>query len=119
MSKYSLSSLLINKILTILSMHVSAGLEATGLYERRTANSFYPYPGESILQGNQLGDFTPLLAHNKPFCRLCTLQPGSRSEEHTSELQSRGHLVCRLLLEKKKQTKTRHNSSRIPHHTTS
>src|SRR5690625_5629364 len=30
-----------------------------------------------------------------------TLQRGSRSEEHTSELQSRGHLVCRLLLEKK------------------
>src|SRR5207253_3832120 len=28
--------------------------------------------------------------------------PKSRSEEHTSELQSRGHLVCRLLLEKKK-----------------
>src|SRR5690554_546964 len=28
--------------------------------------------------------------------------PGSRSEEHTSELQSRPHLVCRLLLEKKK-----------------
>src|SRR5690625_6295956 len=27
----------------------------------------------------------------------------SRSEEHTSELQSRGHLVCRLLLETKKQ----------------
>src|SRR5690625_3227910 len=27
---------------------------------------------------------------------------GQRSEEHTSELQSRGHLVCRLLLEKKK-----------------
>src|SRR5437660_1922181 len=29
--------------------------------------------------------------------------PSSRSEEHTSELQSRGHLVCRLLLEKKKK----------------
>src|SRR5436305_9397411 len=28
---------------------------------------------------------------------------GSRSEEHTSELQSRPHLVCRLLLEKKKK----------------
>src|SRR5690625_6115889 len=27
-------------------------------------------------------------------------EPGKRSEEHTSELQSRGHLVCRLLLEK-------------------
>src|SRR5216684_6977606 len=30
-----------------------------------------------------------------------------RSEEHTSELQSRLHLVCRLLLEKKKKTNTR------------
>src|SRR5439155_3834384 len=30
-----------------------------------------------------------------------------RSEEHTSELQSRGHLVCRLLLEKKKNAKRR------------
>src|SRR3989442_11000586 len=29
-----------------------------------------------------------------------------RSEEHTSELQSRPHLVCRLLLEKKKKKKT-------------
>src|SRR3712207_8526817 len=29
-----------------------------------------------------------------------------RSEEHTSELQSRQYLVCRLLLEKKKQTRT-------------
>src|SRR2546429_7333882 len=31
---------------------------------------------------------------------------GHRSEEHTSELQSRLHLVCRLLLEKKKNKKT-------------
>src|SRR5207253_10494038 len=30
-----------------------------------------------------------------------------RSEEHTSELQSRGHLVCRLLLEKKKKKKSK------------
>src|SRR5437660_4387243 len=30
-----------------------------------------------------------------------------RSEEHTSELQSRGHLVCRLLLEKKKPDRPR------------
>src|SRR5690625_5502259 len=30
-----------------------------------------------------------------------------RSEEHTSELQSRGHLVCRLLLENKKQKITK------------
>src|SRR3712207_8151648 len=31
-------------------------------------------------------------------------QPAGRSEEHTSELQSRQYLVCRLLLEKKKTT---------------
>src|SRR2546422_8426125 len=31
---------------------------------------------------------------------------GTRSEEHTSELQSRLHLVCRLLLEKKKKCKS-------------
>src|SRR2546422_3403876 len=31
-----------------------------------------------------------------------------RSEEHTSELQSRLHLVCRLLLEKKKKKKIKH-----------
>src|SRR5690625_7976111 len=33
----------------------------------------------------------------------------ARSEEHTSELQSRGHLVCRLLLEKKKKTENIHH----------
>src|SRR5687768_17782858 len=33
------------------------------------------------------------------------LDDGQRSEEHTSELQSRLHLVCRLLLEKKKKKK--------------
>src|SRR2546422_8172861 len=35
--------------------------------------------------------------------RLGELSAGDRSEEHTSELQSRLHLVCRLLLEKKKK----------------
>src|SRR2546422_6701221 len=37
------------------------------------------------------------------ICRLtpCSARTTSRSEEHTSELQSRLHLVCRLLLEKK------------------
>src|SRR5437870_11497348 len=35
------------------------------------------------------------------FNGLESVAEGERSEEHTSELQSRGHLVCRLLLEKK------------------
>src|SRR2546422_2744295 len=38
-----------------------------------------------------------------------TISTASRSEEHTSELQSRLHLVCRLLLEKKKKKKNRHS----------
>src|SRR2546422_11092229 len=44
-------------------------------------------------------------------CRVAggdrTRAAAHRSEEHTSELQSRLHLVCRLLLEKKKKKKTR------------
>src|SRR5437870_8903099 len=38
----------------------------------------------------------------------------ARSEEHTSELQSRGHLVCRLLLEKKKKKNHEHQQSFKP-----
>src|SRR5439155_22085999 len=41
----------------------------------------------------------PLLVHRGEGVR-------TRSEEHTSELQSRGHLVCRLLLEKKNRRPT-------------
>src|SRR2546422_4212369 len=49
-------------------------------------------------------------AHNPKFGldnrNLFVVGPdGKRSEEHTSELQSRLHLVCRLLLEKKKNKK--------------
>src|SRR5690625_7041513 len=42
-----------------------------------------------------------------PIWSPVTCRP--RSEEHTSELQSRGHLVCRLLLEKKKKIKNINN----------
>src|SRR5690606_40875728 len=51
-----------------------------------------------------MGEFNAALPHvdieyvNRPALALATL----RSEEHTSELQSRENLVCRLLLEKKK-----------------
>src|SRR3712207_8426920 len=43
---------------------------------------------------------TPKLINNVVLCS------GDRSEEHTSELQSRQYLVCRLLLEKKKTKKS-------------
>src|SRR2546422_6194476 len=44
----------------------------------------------------------PGLAASEPTDESGSRPPGGRSEEHTSELQSRLHLVCRLLLEKKK-----------------
>src|SRR5689334_23521879 len=46
-------------------------------------------------------------ATNEPCTRRS--RPSRRSEEHTSELQSQFHLVCRLLLEKKK------DNSLLPH----
>src|SRR6267143_5562980 len=42
----------------------------------------------------------PMVAASRSFGGT---MPGTRSEEHTSELQSQFHLVCRLLLEKKKE----------------
>src|SRR5690554_3098075 len=47
---------------------------------------------------------------NLPTHRNLYCQAFSRSEEHTSELQSRPHLVCRLLLEKKKRASGRRDA---------
>src|SRR2546422_7053568 len=47
------------------------------------------------------GNYLQLVGVRPALGRLVT--PADRSEEHTSELQSRLHLVCRLLLEKKKK----------------
>src|SRR3712207_9527298 len=44
-------------------------------------------------------------ASTPPKGSRCTPPSSSRSEEHTSELQSRQYLVCRLLLEKKKKSR--------------
>src|SRR3712207_7067674 len=44
------------------------------------------------------------LANSFRMARLPDPTPSNRSEEHTSELQSRQYLVCRLLLEKKKKS---------------
>src|SRR5207253_10312092 len=54
----------------------------------------------SPAQLEQTGDATKPLDLTKPA--IAETATTVRSEEHTSELQSRGHLVCRLLLEKKK-----------------
>src|SRR2546421_5519341 len=70
----------------------------------RSVDAFMAYGG-LVLQLKSSGDLlgTPLLAQ-QPLDLLPSLpgNPRTRSEEHTSELQSRSDLVCRLLLEKKK-----------------
>src|SRR5690625_6522004 len=69
-----------------------------------------------VLQDFYEGAFVTAIRAQKPIMpailfntkKIMPIKPGNwgwphpRSEEHTSELQSRGHLVCRLLLENKK-----------------
>src|SRR5437899_7084842 len=53
---------------------------------------------------------SPIRSTPKASKRACGWRRSQRSEEHTSELQSLRHLVCRLLLEKKKQKKHRRST---------
>src|SRR5690625_6915451 len=88
-----------------------------------------PHPGAATRHSNVCCSFphlhpskvtqppAPTTTRNEPKANATTKpsspSPDARSEEHTSELQSRGHLVCRLLLEKKKkETKHRYTSQR-------
>src|SRR3989442_9176620 len=54
----------------------------------------------TVSSGNQVSNFALAFSPANTSTPGCLMTP--RSEEHTSELQSRPHLVCRLLLEKKK-----------------
>src|SRR3712207_8635032 len=56
------------------------------------------------LAGREIGGDAPLRVRRQTVSDP-GIGEGSRSEEHTSELQSRQYLVCRLLLEKKNTTK--------------
>src|SRR2546422_5339284 len=77
------------------------------MIRRPPRSTLFPYTTlfRSLLGRAGAHEVTPLVHRN-----LATLE---RSEEHTSELQSRLHLVCRLLLEKKKITSSR-NQSYLP-----
>src|SRR3989475_6610577 len=58
-------------------------------------------PGGAGDRGVRLLGAGGVLAHGRPVRELDAAVRRSRSEEHTSELQSQSNLVCRLLLEKK------------------
>src|SRR6266403_6131067 len=69
---------------------------------------FFNDPATTEIYTLSLHDALPISRHPAPraLCQrgLHDLEVRERSEEHTSELQSRRDLVCRLLLEKKKST---------------
>src|SRR5690625_517667 len=67
----------------------------TAFPEQYILGHFLNTEDESNIQEEHIETFSKLVDDVDDF-------DVSRSEEHTSELQSRGHLVCRLLLEKKK-----------------
>src|SRR5439155_7648722 len=67
------------------------------MLRRPPRSTLFPYT--TLFRSVALEEAVPL--HRVRF-RLLWPRDRRRSEEHTSELQSRGHLVCRLLLEKKK-----------------
>src|SRR5690606_41774912 len=84
--------------------------------------SLQSQPGRQPVVTTRAGSSMVPLACVRPYSPNCSRRSlravligvrSTRSEEHTSELQSRENLVCRLLLEKKKKTKIttqeRHN----------
>src|SRR5215472_18349245 len=62
-----------------------------------------PYLGAEVGSSSSFADLFNARSPLRRSTEGCNATARSRSEEHTSELQSLRHLVCRLLLEKKKQ----------------
>src|SRR2546425_4596961 len=77
----------------------------TTLFRSRSivSNAFTRSTSPNCLRHRDTGSFLTLWSNTQPVSNLIFfLSPAkSRSEEHTSELQSLAYLVCRLLLEKK------------------
>src|SRR5688572_31498934 len=65
----------------------------------------YPFAQRHFMvMDEQMNNFCVIVT-NQPACsRTVDFEEHARSEEHTSELQSQSNLVCRLLLEKKKES---------------
>src|SRR5258708_25554119 len=80
------------------------------MIRRPPRSTLFPYTtlfrSQDTILGNEIDSETISNRIDRIAVDICRL----RSEEHTSELQSPDHLVCRLLLEKKK---TKHNPSTI------
>src|SRR5690625_15239 len=80
--------------------------EASASLHPRTLRKMGITPGELIRVKTRRGEIELMAREDRAIASDMVFIP-FRSEEHTSELQSRGHLVCRLLLDKKKQQRRR------------
>src|SRR5690625_6115947 len=99
---------------------VTPSIPGAPLFFLTFSYAFHRFPSEITLSINLIPSCSSI-SRRHPYALLCTLSfptylsigshlsgkyhddylwRDKRSEEHTSELQSRGHLVCRLLLEK-------------------
>src|SRR2546422_4910011 len=77
----------------------------TTLFRSMRMSPLWTVTPRRLVEGDRDGSSWPELSAGTIAASACNIASSSaaRSEEHTSELQSRLHLVCRLLLEKKKQ----------------
>src|SRR3989442_5642490 len=83
------------------------------MIRRPPRSTLFPYT-TLFRSGIDVDDFIDVFpADTLRYTLAMNLPENRRSEEHTSELQSRPHLVCRLLLEKKKKS-TEHPPFRLP-----
>src|SRR2546429_3191738 len=78
----------------------------TTLFRSTRAGIAHAVPAETRRANTSRVDAVMKRCRATPSPTTATDRPAWRSEEHTSELQSRLHLVCRLLLEKKKKKTT-------------
>src|SRR3712207_8939103 len=87
------------KIYSSFGIATRASSEQSSCHSKRFRAIFKLYRGLSRERVYRLGNEKLFFFFARKICSKY-----SRSEEHTSELQSRQYLVCRLLLEKKKKT---------------
>src|SRR2546422_5226396 len=74
------------------------------MIRRPPRSTLFPYT--TLFRSQRPAPLRPAERHLRQPAAAQSAQQRCRSEEHTSELQSRLHLVCRLLLEKKKKNTT-------------
>src|SRR4051794_41868647 len=101
--------------------HILHGHQYFSFFFNDTATTeIYTLSLHDALPISRTANFTPAWSRARcfrirlPWCPA-PVSNATRSEEHTSELQSPVHLVCRLLLEKKNTSRSQHETTHTRH----